>query len=63
MNIARFLVKSHVAYIGGTPYLRENWMIYAYLAKPSNTYGLWFYYKESDLPKWYQVYKQYIQED
>lgn len=62
-DIARPPVKSHVAYIGGTPYIRENWMIYTYLTKSSNIYSLWFYYGESESAKWYETYQQYIKEN
>ena len=62
-GIAKPPVNSHVAYIGGTPYLREGWMIYAYRAKPSNTYSLWFHYKESEPAKWFKVYREYYEND
>lgn len=59
MEVARTPVKSRIAYIGGTSYIREDWMIYFYQAKPSNTYSLWFRYKESDPARWYEVYKKH----
>ena len=61
IEISRTPVKSHVAYIGGIPYVRENWMIYTYLSTtPSNAYNLWFHYQESNPPRWYEVYEKYL---
>lgn len=58
MHIANPPVKSHVAYVGGTQYIRENWVMSACLDR-YNRYSLWFYYQESDPPKWYDVYEKY----
>ena len=58
MNIARSPVKSHVAYVGGIQYIREDWVMSACLDR-YNRYGLWFYYQESDPPRWYEVYEKF----
>ena len=61
MNIARSPVKSHVAYVGGIQYIREDWVVNTFLARKSEYYQIWFHYKESDPPRWYEVYQRYEQ--
>ena len=58
MYIANPPVKSHVAYVGGIQYIREDWVMNACLDR-YNLYGLWFHYKESDPARWYEVYEKY----
>lgn len=58
MHIANPPVKSHVVYVGGIQYIRENWVISACLDK-YNRYGLWFHYKESDPARWHEVHEKY----
>ena len=58
MYIANPPVKSHVVYVGGKQYIRENWVISTVLDR-YNRYGLWFSYKESDLARWHDVYEKY----
>lgn len=62
MEIARPPVKSHVAYVSGSNYIREDWVVNTYQAR-SNTYGLWFRYKESNSPEWYKVYREYDEDE
>ena len=63
MHIANPPVKSHVAYANGIHYIREDWVVSAYLSDSGYLYGLWFYYKESDPAKWYEVYEKSIYEN
>lgn len=58
MHIANPPVKSHVAYVGGMQYIREDWVINTVLDR-YNRYGLFFRYKESEPPIWYRVYEKY----
>ena len=51
-------VKSHVAYVGGIQCIRKDWVMSANLDR-YNRYGLWFYYEESEPPRWYEVYEKY----
>lgn len=57
-DIANPPVKSHIAYIGMINYIRENWVMNTYLDR-CGCYSLWFYYKESDSPRWYEVYDKF----
>lgn len=57
-GIANSPVKSHVAYVGMINYIREDWVVNLYLAK-TNNYSFWFYYKESEPAKWYEVYDKF----
>ena len=56
-NIANPPVKSHIAYVGGMQYIREDWVIYTVLDR-YNRYGLWFQFKESDPTQWHEVYEK-----
>jgi len=51
-------VKSHVAYVGGIQCIREDWVIDGYLDRYSRC-GLFFRYRESDSPSWYEQYEKY----
>ena len=57
-NLAKPPVKSHVAYVGGKQYIREDWVISTVLDR-YNRYGLWFHFKESDPARWHEVYEKY----
>ena len=61
MGITRSPVKSHVAYVSGSNYIREDWVANAFLTKKGEYYQLWFRYKESDQSRWYKVYPHYEQ--
>ena len=58
MYIANPPVKSHVIYIGSQIAVREDWVMFANLDR-CNRYCIWFSYKESDPPKWHEVYEKY----
>lgn len=58
MHIANPPVKSHVAYVGGIQYIREDWVMNTVLDR-YNRYGLWFQFKESDPARWHDVYEKY----
>lgn len=59
MHIANPPVKSHVAYVGGIQYIREDWVMSACLDR-YNRYDLWFHYQESNPPRWHDVYEKYL---
>ena len=58
MGIARPPVKSHVAYVNMINYTRKDWVINAHLDR-RNRYSFWFYCKESDPARWYEIYETY----
>ena len=58
MHIAKPPVKNHSVYIEIFKYIREAWITTGYQEKNSN-YRLWFRYRESDSPEWYEVYDKY----